>query len=126
MVVDVVLPKAVSLIRYVPIPRIEYQDADIDLVIENLVFESDNFWPNKVLLDSNSHAEFTSAYTFESEYSNTTVVRIDGFRIRARDISYVFRKKSGFLQFEDKGLLDVYVFPICIELMIVGSKRCFR
>jgi len=108
----VVLPKAISLVRYVPIPRIEYQDVDIDLVIENLVFESDNFLPSKIRVDSNSHAEFTSAYTFESEYSNSTIVRIEGFRVRARDISYAFRKKTGFLQFEDKGLLDVYVFPI--------------
>jgi Family of unknown function (DUF5923) len=104
-----VLPKAVSLIRYIPIPRIEYQDADIDLVIENLVFESDNFLPSKVRVDSNAHAEFTSAYTFESEYINTTTVHIDEFRVRAIDISYAFRKKSGFLQFEDRGLLDVYV-----------------
>src|ERR1700685_2096672 len=109
MAVDVVLPKAVSLVRYIPIPRIEDQDADIDLVIENLVFESDNFLPSKVRIDTNSHAEFTSAYTFESEYSNTTTIPIDEFRVRARDISYAFRKKTGFLQFQDKGLLDVYV-----------------
>jgi len=108
-IVDVVLPKAVSLVRYIPIPRIEYQDVDIDLVIENLVFESDNFLPSRVRVDSNTRAEFTSAYTFESEYSNTTTVHIDEFRVRAKDISYAFRKKSGFLQFEDKGLLDVYV-----------------
>jgi Family of unknown function (DUF5923) len=97
------------LVRYVPIPRIEYQDADIDLVIENLVLESDNFLPDKVRVDSNSHVEFTNAYTFESNYSNTTIVHVDGFRVRATDISYAFRKKSGFLQFEDSGLLDVYV-----------------
>jgi hypothetical protein len=107
--VDVVLPKALSLVRYIPVPRIEYQDADIDLVIENLVFESDNFLPDRIRIDSNSRAEFTNAYTFESEYTNVTRVRIDGFRVRARDISYAFRKKTGFLQFEDKGLLDVYV-----------------
>ena len=106
-----VIPKAVSLLRYIPIPRIEYQDADIDLVIENLVFESDNFLPSKIRIDTNAHAEFTSAYTFESEYSNTTTIRVEEFRIRAKDISYSFRKKTGFLQFEDKGLLDVYVFP---------------
>jgi hypothetical protein len=109
IIVDIVLPKAVSLVRYVPIPRIEYQDADIDLVIENLVFESDNFLPSKVRVNSNAHIEFTNAYTFESEYSNTTTVHIDGFGVRAKDISYAFRKKSGFLRFEDKGLLDVYV-----------------
>jgi len=113
--VDVVLPKAVSLVRYIPIPRIEYQDADIDLVIENLVFESDNFLPSKVRIDSNSHAEFTSAYTFESEYSNTATIHVDEFRVRARDISYAFRKKTGFLQFQDKGLLDLFVSPLVLD-----------
>ena len=102
--------------RYVPIPRIEYQDADIDLVIENLVFESENFLPGKVRIDTNSHAEFTSAYSFESEYSNTTTIHIDEFRVRAKDISYAFRKKSGFLQFQDKGLLDVHVLPIFVVI----------
>lgn len=122
-----VLPKAVSLVRYVPIPRIEYQDADIDLVIENLVLESDNFLPSKVCIDTNSHAEFTSAYTFESEYSNTTTIHIDEFRVRARDISYAFLKKTGFLQFQDKGLLDVYVFSRQeIQLIKDGQEGHFR
>jgi len=125
-IADVVIPKAVSLIRYIPIPRIEYQDADIDLVIENLVFESDNFLPSKIRIDTNSHAEFTSAYTFESEYSNTTTVRIEEFRIRARDISYAFRKKTGFLQFEDKGLLDVYVSPLFPCVLLGVNRRWTR
>jgi len=122
--VDVVLPKAISLVRYIPIPRIEYQDADIDLVIENLVFESDNFLPDRIRIDSNSHAEFTNAYSFDSQYSNSTRVRIDGFRIRARDISYAFRKKTGFFQFEDKGLLNVYVSPLPSKAKVDGQGRC--
>ena len=101
-----------SLVHYVPIPRIEYQDAAIDLVIENLIFESDNFLPGKISIDSKFHVELTSAYIFESEYSNSTAIRVEEFRVRARDISYAFRKKRGFLQFEDKGLLDVYEYHI--------------
>lgn len=128
------LPKAVSLVRYVPVPRIEYQDADIDLVIENLVFESDNFLPSRIYIDSHSHAEFTSAYTFESEYGNRTTIYINEFRVRARDISYAFRKKTGFFQWEDKGLIDIYVpshtLPACPSSLLltdleVGQERCF-
>jgi len=118
-VVDVVLPKAISLVRYVPVPRIEYQDVDIDLAIDNLVFESDNFLPSKIRLDSHSQAKFTSAYSFESEYSNTTTIKIDEFRIRARDISYAFRKKTGFFQFEDKGLISVYVPPLLLQPLLL-------
>ena len=120
--VDVVLPKAISFVRYVPIPRIEYQDAQIDLVIENLVFESDSFLPRKLRIDSKSHAEFRNSYTFESEYCTTIVARVDGFRIRAKDISFAFRKKTGFLKFEDKGILDVFVLYYCERTELLDGQ----
>lgn len=38
--VDVVLPRFVGEIRYIPMPRIEYQDRDFDLILENVILES--------------------------------------------------------------------------------------
>lgn len=43
---EVILPAIFENIRYVPIPRIEYSDPQIDAVVENLVIESDNLMPN--------------------------------------------------------------------------------
>jgi hypothetical protein len=43
---EVILPSMFESIRYVPIPRIEVSDPQIDAVIENLVIESDNLMPN--------------------------------------------------------------------------------
>lgn len=43
---EVIIPAAFENIRYVPIPRIEVSDPQIDAVIENLVIESDNLMPN--------------------------------------------------------------------------------
>jgi hypothetical protein len=43
---EVILPNVFESIRYVPIPRIEVSDPQIDAVIENLVIESDNLMPN--------------------------------------------------------------------------------
>lgn len=37
---DVVLPRFVGEIRYIPMPRIEYQDRDFDLILENVILES--------------------------------------------------------------------------------------
>jgi hypothetical protein len=45
---EVILPAAFEGIRYVPIPRIEVSDPQIDAVVENLVIESDNLMPNMV------------------------------------------------------------------------------
>ena len=43
---EVILPGIFESIRYVPIPRIEFSDSQVDAVIENLVIESDNLMPN--------------------------------------------------------------------------------
>jgi len=43
---EVIIPAVLENIRYVPIPRIEVSDPQIDAVIENLVIESDNLMPN--------------------------------------------------------------------------------
>ena len=43
---EVIIPAIFENIRYVPIPRIEFTDAQYDAVIENLVIESDNLMPD--------------------------------------------------------------------------------
>lgn len=43
--VDVVLPRFVGEIRYIPMPRIEYQDRDFDLILENVILESGIYLP---------------------------------------------------------------------------------
>jgi len=52
--VDVILPAVFEKVAYIPIPRIEYSDPEVDAVIENLVLESDNFMPNVVEIASES------------------------------------------------------------------------
>ena len=41
-ILDVMLPKLVYEIKYIPLPRIEYQDRDYDIILENVVLESGN------------------------------------------------------------------------------------
>lgn len=41
-ILDVMLPKLISEIKYIPLPRIEYQDRDYDIILENVVLESGN------------------------------------------------------------------------------------
>jgi hypothetical protein len=37
---DVILPRIIGEIKYIPMPRIEYQDRDYDLILENVILES--------------------------------------------------------------------------------------
>lgn len=39
-IIDVILPRFIGEVRYIPMPRIEYQDRDFDLILENVILES--------------------------------------------------------------------------------------
>jgi hypothetical protein len=45
---NVILPGIAQKVGYVPIPRIEYIDNQLDLVIENLTLQGKNLFPKYV------------------------------------------------------------------------------
>ena len=56
-----ILPAFIDELGYVPIPRIEYTDEQIDLVIENLALSGKNIFPNLITMDAHNHMKL-SAY----------------------------------------------------------------
>ncbi|KAG0132128.1 hypothetical protein HOY82DRAFT_484086 [Tuber indicum] len=108
-ILDVLLPRLVGEVRYIPIPRVEYQDRDYDLILENLILESDHFIPYKMLFEAVTRAEFVNEYVFSSHYSGTSKLRIQGITMFAKDMAFIVRKKTGLVTFQDRGFLDVYL-----------------
>jgi len=106
-ILDTIVPKLVAEIRYIPVPRVEYQDKDIDLILENVVLESDNFLPNRILFEVIQRAEFTNGWSFTSQYSATTKLKISNFSLFIKDASFILRKKTGLIPFSDRGYFDI-------------------
>lgn len=50
-----------SLIQvgYFPIPRIEYTDESLDLVVENLALSGRNLFPNVIALEAHNYVRFS-------------------------------------------------------------------
>lgn len=57
-ITQVIIPEIFENVRYVPIPRIEYSDPMMDVVIENLVIESDNLMPNFLEFGNDNYLRF--------------------------------------------------------------------
>jgi hypothetical protein len=53
------LPAIINQIGYVPIPRAEYEDNNIALVVENLILSGPNLFPNVVTLESFNSFKFS-------------------------------------------------------------------
>ncbi|KAH8427991.1 uncharacterized protein LDX57_005697 [Aspergillus melleus] len=105
---DVILPGAFENVRYVPIPRIEVSDPMADVVVENLVIESDNLMPNVVEFGSDNYFRW-GRKKISNKHDNKIMISVSGIQADLRDVSYHINKKQGFPSITDTGIMDIFL-----------------
>lgn len=103
---EVIIPAIFENTRYVPIPRIEVSDPMVDLVVENLVIESDNLFPNALEFGSDNYWRY-GRKSIKSHRENKVMIAGSGVQMDLRDVAYYVKKKQGFPSITDKGVMDV-------------------
>lgn len=105
---DVILPGVFENVRYVPIPRIEVSDPMADVVVENLVIESDNLMPNVVEFGSDNYFRW-GRKKISNKHDNKIMISVSGIQADLRDVSYYINKKQGFPSITDTGVMDIFL-----------------
>ncbi|KAI1326688.1 hypothetical protein F5Y16DRAFT_374384 [Xylariaceae sp. FL0255] len=105
---DVILPAAFESIAYLPIPRIEYSDPQIDFVVENLVLESDNFMPNVMEFSSDNYFRW-GRKKITSANKNSVDLKVSGIQMDLRDVSFYVKRKQGFPSITDTGVANIFL-----------------
>ncbi|OTA60056.1 hypothetical protein K449DRAFT_415349 [Hypoxylon sp. EC38] len=113
---DVIIPAAFERIAYIPIPRIEYSDPEVDAVVENLVLESDNFMPNVLEIASDNFFRW-GRKKVASKKRNSVDVKVTGIQMDLRDVSFYVKRKHGFPSITDTGVANI---------TMGGDGFCFR
>ncbi|CAK7236885.1 hypothetical protein SBRCBS47491_009788 [Sporothrix bragantina] len=108
-VTDVILPAALESIAYIPIPRIEYSDSQVDAVIENLVLESDNFMPNVLEIYNNNYVSWGRKLGKVGKNRHSIQVNVSGIQTDLRNVNYYVKKKEGFPSLTDIGIFSVFL-----------------
>jgi hypothetical protein len=107
-ITQVIIPDIFESIRYVPIPRIEYTDPQFDAVVENLVLEGDNIFPNVLEVGNDSYFRF-GRKTVSNKKQTQVMISASQIQCDLRDISYYVRRKQGFPSITDTGIADVFL-----------------
>ncbi|KAL2860733.1 uncharacterized protein BJX67DRAFT_386370 [Aspergillus lucknowensis] len=105
---DVIIPSIFENIRYVPVPRIEVSDPMVDVVVENLVIESDNLMPNVVEFGSDNYFRW-GRKKISNKKDNKMMISVSGIQADLRDVSYYIKKKQGFPSITDTGVMDIFL-----------------
>ncbi|KZT50965.1 hypothetical protein CALCODRAFT_488290 [Calocera cornea HHB12733] len=103
----VILPQIIDQVGYVPIPRVEYTDNTIDLVIENLTLQGKNLFPNIVEIEAQNYVKFSPYSTIPDQHHHNFTFTLGQIQADMRDVAFYFKKKSGFPKLSDNGLADV-------------------
>ncbi|KAL1997027.1 hypothetical protein VTN49DRAFT_7892 [Thermomyces lanuginosus] len=118
---SVIIPQLFEGIRHVPIPRIEVADPAFDVVVENLVVESDNLMPNVCELNTDNYWRW-GRKNISSKDDHRIMISASGIQADIKDVNYYIKKKQGFPSLTDQGVMDLYLGGSGFSFKIAASK----
>ncbi|OCB90174.1 hypothetical protein A7U60_g2636 [Sanghuangporus baumii] len=102
----VILPALIEKIGYIPIPRVEFVNKNIDVVIENLTLQGRNFLPKIFEINVQNYVKFSPYKEIGDEHHHEFTLTLSQIQADIRDVAFYFRSKKG-LSMNDTGLADV-------------------
>ncbi len=104
-----ILPGFFKRVRYVPVPRIEVVDPMVDLVVENLILEGENLFPNLIEITNDNFIRYSARSTITNYNKHKLGIKLSQIQMDIRDVAYYVHKKQGFPSLTDTGVMDLFI-----------------
>ncbi|SAM85576.1 uncharacterized protein UBRO_13922 [Ustilago bromivora] len=106
---DPILPELLSHVGLVPLPRIEYTDKQVDLVIENLAIDLLNILPSQTEMDVRNHFKLSQFDKLGDRHQHSFKLTLHQIQTDMRDVHFFFNKKLGFPKLKERGTADIFL-----------------
>ncbi|KAJ7673481.1 hypothetical protein B0H17DRAFT_1083144 [Mycena rosella] len=114
-------PRALAMLKDIPIPRTEYSDSDIDLVLENLDISSFGLNPAHIFIRNITDVDVRTSETAQATagVGTFTHIRLQAVQLALEDVSFYYKDKTATLPpNEYTGLLALTMPPQGIDVDI--------
>jgi len=121
----VILPTVIGQVGCVPIPRIEYTDDALDLVIENITLSGKNLLPNIITMTARNHFRFSPYSVITDHAEHEVELTFSQIQADIRDVAFYFRKKTGLPKLKDSGIADFMLGGegVTVTVTLVSSSK---
>ncbi|CAK5263339.1 unnamed protein product [Mycena citricolor] len=113
-------PRMLSMLKDLPVPRTEYTDNDVELVLENLDISSLALNPAHVFIRNISDVDVRTSETGETKSAGVgayTHIRMQAVQLMLKDVSFYYKDKTATLPpSEFTGLLELKMPPQGIDI----------
>lgn len=106
---DPILPQLLRHVGFVPIPRIEFSDPMVDLVIENLNIDPANIIPNLIEIEAHHFHRMSAFKKITDNHKGSVKILLSQIQTDLRDVAWSINKKKGFPSLKDSGVADVFL-----------------
>lgn len=122
---NIILPTLIEEVGYIPIPRIEYTDESLDLVVENLTLQGRNLLPNIVQFEAHNFVKFSPYNVITDDHQHRITLTLEQIQADMRDVAFYYHKKTGLPKMKDSGMADVLLGGegLAVTIHLVSTKR---
>ncbi|KAI0342498.1 hypothetical protein BDW22DRAFT_1407581 [Trametopsis cervina] len=116
------LPRLLSLIKDIPIPRTEYKDNDVEFVLEDLDISTFAILPGHAYIRNITDIDITAPSSGPAQTAVGSLTRIfaQGVQLALREVSFYFNQKTASIgPSEFNGILELTLPPQGIDIDIV-------
>lgn len=107
-IIQTILPSLLTHISYVPLPRIEYTDPEVDLVVENIAVAPINLLPNVLEFDAHNYVKASAFKGIDSRHRHSFKLTLSQIHLEMRDVYFQINKKSG-MKLKEHGVADIFL-----------------
>lgn len=110
-------------VGYIPIPRVEYSDDELDFVIENLTLPCRSLLPYVVALETKQSIKFSPYRVTKGQHQHHHIkLTLERMQADMCDIAFHFHKKTGIAKLTDSGIMDVHLGEAGLSVCCVPVK----
>ncbi|KAJ7118017.1 hypothetical protein C8R43DRAFT_934298 [Mycena crocata] len=124
--------RVLAIFKEIPIPRTEYVDGDIELVLENLDISSLKINPAHITLTNTTKVDVRTSETAEPTDTNVgtrTQIQLQAVQVALKDVSFYYKDKHGSLPGSPAftGILQLTMPPqgldVDLEVRLIESEK---
>lgn len=105
-IVQTILPQLLQHVSFVPLPRIEYTDPEVDLVVENIAVAPINLLPNLFEFEAKNYVKASAFKGIDSRHHHSFKLTLSQVHLEMRDVYFQINKKTG-MKLKEHGVADV-------------------
>ncbi|KAI9255737.1 hypothetical protein BDA99DRAFT_427555, partial [Phascolomyces articulosus] len=100
-------PTLLELIKFLPIPRIEYSDRQVDLALENIILPGDTLLPGNLEIKMDNKIRFSPHTNITGVNHQSILIKVTDIRTTIKDVVWFYKRKVGFPKLSDRGTATV-------------------